>query len=242
MDGGSGAKIRFTGDLVTKKCRDAEDQYKWLNLDLHLNENIRVPYTNLISKDEYEIEFIEGHRLNQEASTHYLNRVLNQIDVWKSIPCYYNVTWDSYLERLEAHVYLANSNSMNKAMNLISKIKEFPKSFGHGDLTFENILINGEDIYLIDPNFSSNLYESYILDYGKLLQSAHSDYHNCFDSNPGLDLKHHFDEIKNKLIKENIYQECLYAEITHIMRLRKYRPEIQRKLVDALLDHLMIHF
>jgi hypothetical protein len=78
-----------------------------------------------------------------------------------------------------------------------------------------------------------------LLDYGKLLQSVHADYHRVFNSSPGADPQPLLNCLKKHLQDRGEWQLALVAELTHIIRLRRYRPENERRLVDCLLDKLM---
>jgi hypothetical protein len=92
---------------------------------------------------------------------------------------------------------------------------------------------------LIDPNYEVGLFQSYLLDYGKLLQSVHSDYHRVFNSSAGEDPEPLLNYLKSYLQDRGEWEWALVAELTHIIRLRRYRPENERRLVDCLLDKLM---
>jgi len=59
-----------------------------------------------------------------------------------------------------------------KLMNILSRYWKTPL---HGDLTIDNIMVNGEDFILLDPN-DENYISDPIVDYGKLYQSLHSGY------------------------------------------------------------------
>jgi hypothetical protein len=97
---------------------------------------------------------------------------------------------------------------------------------------------NGEMV-LIDPNYSDGLFQSWLLDYGKLLQSTHSDYHRIFNSSPGSDPAPLLKYLKEHLVKEGQWYLAQIAEISHVMRLRKYRSENEWGKVDGILERLM---
>jgi thiamine kinase-like enzyme len=137
---------------------------------------------------------------------------------------------------MEEHVCLTDSVAVAAAYRLIDSCEDFPSSFAHGDLTLENVLIeNDGGIVLIDPNFKANLFQSYLLDLGKLMQSVHSDYHRVFNSHPGCDPTYLCEYLRLKVGERN-WVRGLIAELTHLIRLRKYRPEREREVVDQLLE------
>jgi thiamine kinase-like enzyme len=117
---------------------------------------------------------------------------------------------------------------------------DLPDSFNHGDLTLENVLVEDSgEMVLIDPNYDPGLFQSWLLDFGKLLQSTHSDYHRVFNSSPGQDPQPLFQYLRSYLQDRDLWELALVGELTHIMRLRKYRPGNERWQVDCLLGKLI---
>jgi hypothetical protein len=115
-----------------------------------------------------------------------------------------------------------------------------PGSFNAGDLTLENVLVEDSgEMVLIDPNYDPGLFQSWLLDFGKLLQSVHADYHRLFNSSPGQDPQPLFQYLRSYLQDRNLWELALVAELSHVMRLRKYRPENERWLVDKILGNLI---
>ncbi len=132
------------------------------------------------------------------------------------------------------------------------------ESIIHGDLTIENILINrnSSDYLLIDPN-SENIFNSPLIDYGKLFQSLHSNYEyynqQCdasiannnitFDEINAKTLNILKDECESYLVKHYSaqYLKSVYLmEIVNYIRLIPYKIEQKRPIVFfALLCILM---
>ena len=92
---------------------------------------------------------------------------------------------------------------------------------------------------LIDPNYSDGLFQSWVLDYGKLLQSTHSDYHRIFNSSPGADPQPLLQYLRSHLQSIGYWELALVGELSHWIRLRKYRPESEWHKVDGILERLM---
>lgn len=241
MKGASGAKIDLRGDYVHKLCEDAEEQVRWFELakGVGMASGVRLPAVTRIAPAAYDMEFIRGHLATAEPSVMFLEACIRQIDIWANTPPASDGDWESYLRRLWDHVSICPTKEMDAAMDLLTAAEPFPRSFCHGDFTLENILIESDGTcVLIDPNFKTGLFQSYILDLGKLLQSTHARYHTIFGSNDGVDLSRHGEWLWNELEERGLWGQSLLACISHIMRLRKYRPEEQRPLVDALLKEL----
>lgn len=240
MKGASGAGINLQGDFVLKECKDAKHQVSWFKQAKagSLLFGIRTPFVEEAVKDSYRMEYIHGHMATSEPTILFIDLLLRQIDCWKKMPSTTSGTWADYLKRLEDHVRVGPSSEMKKALTLLERSDPFPSSFCHGDLTFENILIepNGT-LVLIDPNYKPNLFQSYVLDLGKLLQSTVAGYHETFGSNHGVSLSRHTKHLRDNIESEDIAM-CSLALLSHIIRLRKYRPPAQHHIVDQLLSQL----
>lgn len=241
MRGNSGALLNFAGDYVLKHCGNARDQCEWFGYakKAGLVDGVALPYVELVTPTAYKIEYVAGCSGTMLTATQDLERLAKLVEYWRCQPAQSVGSWNDYLERLEGHVAVCESVQMRRAFELASRY-DLPGSFNHGDLTLENVLVrNDGEMVLIDPNYSRELFQSWVLDYGKLLQSVHSDYHRVFNSSPGSNPESLLKYLKGYLVKEGIWQECLLAELTHVMRLRKYRPESEWGLVDRLLEKIM---
>lgn len=238
MKGASGAFVNLNGDRVSKICNDALLQVEWFGLAAQhgLVAGVRVPAAELLALREYHMEFIRGHCATSEPSVMFLETLLKQVMVWRDSPPQTAGSWDSYIERLEEHVKIGDTGEMREALSLVQAAEQLPASFCHGDFTLENILIESDGTcVLLDPNYKRGLFQSYVLDLGKLLQSTHARYHEVFRSNHGVDLRRHDEWLLERLKALGLWQESLIACITHVMRLRKYRPEEEKFLADEML-------
>jgi len=237
MKGASGASLKLSGDFVIKTCEDATNQADWFRTveEIGLPIGIRVPTIGKVSADSYEMEFIQGHLATQELSIFAIKKLASFCEWLESAP-QKNATWNSYLERLESHVRTADTKPMIRALDLVSKADPFPQTFCHGDLTLENVIVDFQSCVLIDPNHKPGLYQSFILDLGKILQSTHFDYHRVFNSNPGVDLARQAMWIEGWLKERYFWDAAVVAAISHIIRLRKYRPTPEQSLVDSHLN------
>ncbi len=242
MKGSSGATLDFSGDFIRKKCKDAGEQCEWFRIASRytLAPSVRLPQTICVSDSDYDIEFIEGVCGTQIESTRLIDTLVDQVFLWSKLPASRHTDWGSYKERLHLeHVSLTDSEIVRRTFDFLDEIVPLPSSFSHGDLTLENIIVeNNGGIVLIDPNFKTNLFQSYVLDLGKLLQSVHSDYHRLFNSHPGCDPAPLCAHLRQRLGKP-LWTQALAAEISHVIRLRKYRPSAQWPTVDRLLGQLL---
>lgn len=239
--GASGASFEQAGQRLTKRCHNAIEQATWLRMAsvLPLVDGVRCVEVYAVDANSYTMEHITGHLATVEPSTQVTRALFAQIGKWRGIRPANNATWDSYLDRLQEHCDDANSEILRTALNIITLSEPFPESFNHGDITYENVLIQPDNAYcLIDPNYSPGLYQSFILDFGKMLQSTHTRYHALFNTNTGINLGMH-DELLCGLLREaGHYHQALLACLTHIIRLAKYRRDEINK-VETLAQELL---
>ncbi|ATW62696.1 hypothetical protein SCBWM1_gp12 [Synechococcus phage S-CBWM1] len=259
MKGSSGAVLQYKGGWIRKSCPDASQQLDWFRRvqefpAVYLIRGVGVPAVRGISEDTYEIERVRGSLGTSSQSAEILDRLLSLSLSWRWVEATSSSSLDSYLERIEReHVRIlgpGESPTVIQAMRVLERDcnpKLFPRSFCHGDLTLENILIDKEGkIFLIDPNAKEGLFQSYILDLGKILQSINSNYHREFNSCPGPDQTWMCRAFLENLWLLDLMRGALLAEISHLVRLRKYRPIEQRGKVDSLIsrrtsEYLMIY-
>jgi len=238
MKGASGANVDLRGDFVYKQCSDAQSQVKWFESarKVGLVDGVRVPYVDLAADESYRMEFIHGHMGTFEPSVQFLDVCLSQIKHWSQTPAQTTGDWDSYLERLEDHVREGPTTDMIDSMRIIENADPFPTSFCHGDMTLENVIIEPTGVCsLIDPNFKEGLFQSYMLDLGKLLQSTVAGYHRVFNSNHGVCLSRHEDKILRAISRDYDERSALISCLSHLMRLRKYRSRQEHNLVDGMI-------
>jgi thiamine kinase-like enzyme len=241
MRGNSGALLQFSGDFVVKSCAHAQQQVEWFGCANRagLVDGVRLPYVCLLNENSYKIEYIRGYSATQITSVQDFARLVKLVEHWRCQRAVSVGTWEGYLQRLKQHVDISNSEEMVAAFELATRYN-LPGSFNHGDLTLENVLVeNDGQMVLIDPNFEQGLFQSYLLDYGKLLQSVHADYHRVFNSCPGADPQPLLNYLKKYLQERGEWELALVAEITHVMRLRKYRPQEEWSKVDEILCRLL---
>lgn len=107
-------------------------------------------------------------------------------------------------------------------------IKNTTQTDIHGDLTIDNLIIDGDHSWmLIDPN-PSTIFKSALMDWGKLLQSLHTGYEFL-----DRDTKVIFDQ---KSIKYPSYRSDRYQELfTHLL------SELKHRYGDAGIQEAFLH-
>lgn len=241
MKGSSGAELHQRGDLVTKRSLRANNEAAWLRLAPQhpLADGINIVRVYSEEECSYTMQHITGHVATHEPQATIMDRLCEQLLIWRTLPATNSVTWKEYTQRLQEHASLVDSDIINEAMWCILTHDALPASFNHGDLTLENILIDADGTaWIIDPNHQPDLYQSWLLDAGKLLQSTHTNYHKAFQSSAGTNLARHDARLCNWLKQHNIYEPALLACLTHIIRLCRYRPQ-QVHIINTLIEPLL---
>lgn len=241
MQGWSGAVLRQEGDHITKVCDDASQQVQWFKEANRFGmvDGIRTVDIYWHNIRRYTMNHVVGHLATHEPQTTFISRLYEQIKHWQSVYPLNFATWDSYVQRLYEHAETTDSSLIFQAVEMVEQCKPLEQSFCHGDLTLENMIVDASgDVWLIDPNFGGNLYQSWLLDAGKLLQSTHTRYHELMGSNAGVTLRKHDQILRGRLERDGVYQDALVACLTHIIRLCKYQPD-RIDAVEALALPLM---
>ena len=233
MRGSSGAVLLQQGDFVTKVSDATDREVAWLTQAQAIGFVDGVERVGLrdVGVGRYTMRHIVGHLATHEPTTAVVTRLYGQTKEWAKVAATSNATWHSYIKRLHEHAIIADSSIITGAVQLLANSKPLPSTFCHGDLTLENVIIGFDGVaVLIDPNYSTDLFQSWLLDCGKLLQSTHTDYHAIFDSNASVCLAQQDKALCELLIADGIYIDSLVACLSHIIRLAKYK----RTEIDAV--------
>ena len=243
MKGASGAGLDLAGDLVTKTCKDAQDQVNWFKTAKPLlPDGIRTPRIWSSHPSYYTMEFVSGHEATRESSLH---PIINCQQLAEHGPS--GGTIDSYVERCEDHVRQIKTcwTPQHPASFLMKWLERdahlLQPGFCHGDLTLENVMVGQDSLVVIDPNNKPGLFMSPALDHGKLLQSTHAHYHDVFDSHKGCSLTRHAQYLEKYLLERDEWKPGILACATHILRLRKYNP-CREHLADDILEQLLQNY
>ena len=188
-------------------------------------QHIRIPQIFNVERDEEHvlinmeyvysrnfIEFFETAGFEQidyfiKALILFLEKELKASPV-QSVPT--SVTLDKYYDvenKVNANPLLASDSEIQKLMSLSRQQFEafakqptvdLPMGICHGDLTFSNILFNGNNYYLID--FLDSFIESPLLDIVKIRQDSAHLWSQLMYTNP-------YDKLRLKIVCEKIDKE-----------------------------------
>jgi serine/threonine protein kinase len=110
------------------------------------------------------------------------------------------------------------------------------KSYSHGDLTLENILVNGGDIYLID--FLDSPLNFKVMDYGKILQDLLLTWAWRNRSNyPLIRNLHLYNMLMNDLSSKE-RRESMGILMLNMLRIIPYADLTTQSFIESRLNHL----
>ena len=197
----------------------------------------------------YEMEYINGVTLGTffQLNTLTDSKVINQkiINIYSSIltnchfaPSYDNTNYNSSMlnkiQNISSYYLGAQRSQFNQCFNLLINYFQKCKFFigpNHGDLSFENILIdNSNDVILIDP-IKSNV-ETPLFDLGRLsLDTNYGWWNSSDDADIFSDLARQDLEIKIKSLIKNFdlnYVDLIAYRLISALRIIPYTTNVNR--------------
>lgn len=241
LRGASGSILHVRGGELLKQCVNSERQVSWLRQERALLPGVRCVPTRILDQRTYVMPCIEGRVGYAVSGGDLVERLVDQVLAWRDEPADNAADWSSYLTRLADHATFVSSRIGHDAVRLLAAGDPFPASWCHGDLTLENVMLGTDgQLVLLDPNYAPDLYQSYLLDLGKILQSTHTDYHKQLAG-------HHVElatvdrALRDRLEAADLWQASLRACLSHLIRLLRHWPtqiDQVEAMIVTLLDEL----
>ena len=233
LRGGSGSKVWLEDKTVIKTTEKAAAEHEWyLQAAKHgLGDFLPRIYSRTL--DTLYMEYIPGTALADEAGEKDIDELLRLVKRFRAIP-----DWRSdigaYCENLLTHSKSEETEWVIREIQANAAELTEKVSFSHGDLSLSNVIRSTDgSIKIIDPNNKGD-YSSYLLDLAKIRFSM-TGYERLFGFGKA-DLRNLRDAFDRKTEDGRLVQ---LLEITHWIRLYKYRTEEQRKTVDRVIDELI---
>jgi capsule biosynthesis phosphatase len=242
LHGGSGAVIRREGNAVIKECSNAFTQAQWYR---NVNGYVNAPSLHSIIENTLKIDYIDGTPGFCIDSVWQLKKVIEEVHKIGFIDVNCEANFDTYIARVKSHLETPESEELSKTekeyiLTLLehnSAIFDSQKSFCHGDLTLGNVIIKGKlertaDAFIFDPNVPDNVWTSHLLDLAKINQSLRFNYEYEF-----MDAKTKYpqevvDYFQNEVLNTmDLKLSVIILELTHWVRMIKYKEPIERKMV-----------
>lgn len=217
----TGNKVRRMNNCVVKKSPTAKQEMLWYSKALKLGLNVPI----ILS---YDVDTITTNYING-VNCRNTNLIVNTLRKFKSTKSTNKVNFNSYIERIQTH--LNNNPSIkkkNKLINLLNQINP-TNTFNHGDFSTPNQIELDNKLYLIDPIYNEDIYQSYIIDAAKHLYSVlyynldTEFYNSCYNA------------FINKLdINENELNILIACESIRVANRKPQLIDISNNLIDIL--------
>ena len=213
LEGGlSGSDIYTDGSMVHKQDKNAHIVRSWY--DSASSIGLNVPTVDRIVGDVITMSHID-HQKNFFKENPYvaIGLIQNSLETMKSAKAQDDLTYDSYVKRIQEHAHASGKVTMQ--MNAV-KIRnhELTRSFSHGDFGITNMLFNNK-LYLIDP--IPNVFGCTELDAAKFIASLYINKYDMGLINKSTDAMCAFNSID-----KSVFKSLIAAEIT---RVYKYHPD-----------------
>ena len=239
LHGRSCATVTRLGNRVLKTETSLEkikSQYNWYK---RCPGGVNIPAIYSIIDKTLTMEYIEGVLINSIINSSLLAKIFNIVEsfrIMKEGPIF-----NSYIDRIRDHMSVNNIPHEDEILDRMYLSEEYfnkNRSFCHGDLTLNNMILTREnDIYVIDPNPPKEVYTSWLLDVAKLYQSIHYDYENLFFDYPkNTEKESLYLTLKDMFEEEHKY--ILLLELTHYIRLVKYNEGKKREIAYKIIDNI----
>jgi tRNA A-37 threonylcarbamoyl transferase component Bud32 len=186
-----------------------------------LKKIVNLPKIYKISKNYYDMEYIDGISMRQYLIEHdikklslFISSVLKKISVIEYGIKDYSNTYKIFLKNIKFDKFIFSKK------NLFDKLpKKLPQTQYHGDFTLENIIFK-KKFFLIDC--SEGIFDSFIFDYSKLRQDIEVFWflRNKKNINNTILLKLNF--LKKELLKTFKYYNNKYLLILMLLRIFRY--------------------
>ncbi len=233
LTGGSGSQVFLEDKTVVKKCPKAKQEHDWYRR-AEMIDGINTPRIYSITLDTLYMEHIEGTPLSD---------ALTEDSLWQIVATAYRFAdvhddannLGKYIENLYSHDDGEATRAV--AAELVKHASDIggEVSFSHGDMALSNVISSGNKLYLIDPNYKGD-FSSYLLDLAKIRFSLTGYEYKFGYSNTDLSAhRQAFDDMVYAVDRQLVK----LLEITHWIRIFKYRPEAQRKTAKDIIATLL---
>jgi capsule biosynthesis phosphatase len=252
LQGGSGATVRREGDSVIKECDNALNQAIWYR---KANGYVNTPALHSIIENTLKIDYIEGMAGTDINRKWHIDKVIQEVQKIKLIPEENIPDFHTYIYRIASHLNHPAANNLCQdvkeniilILNRYSEIFNSQKSFCHGDLTLGNIIIKGKlvrdaEAFVFDPNTPDCIWMSYLLDLSKINQSLRFNYEHNFMGKENIynpELCEYFNKKVKEIWGNKVYKLVLILEMTHWVRMIKYKTESERPQIYENIRTLM---
>ncbi len=232
LRGGSGSGVWLEDKTVVKTTEKATAEYEWYLAAKRLGFGESIPRIYSRTLNTLYMEHVEGEPLADGATGHDIDEAIALIRRFAMIPdSRKNI--EAYCDNLRTHSDGEATRYVIEELRKNRSELEDNSSFSHGDFSMSNLIRGRRGIVMIDPNPKDD-YSSFLLDAAKIRFSL-TGYEWIFGFG-----KANLTKLRAKLDTEVWHRKMVHLlEITHWIRLYKYRTEEERKTVDRVVEKLI---
>lgn len=252
LKGHSGCKIqlrqRKDGMLFVRKTSSSIDYNKRLEAQCrkqarYKHPRIKAPKVYKSGYDDaglfyFDMEYVKGVALSQYIKTieayrikDFISGLVTDLLSSNTVPNNYaNSIFLNKIEDLRQKTSALGNATINEAVEILAAYdwSAFEMANCHGDLTLENILVKGDQVYLID--FLDSFYDSIYIDLGKMLQDVVAlwsfRHDRVISPNTLIRLKVFKDLLVDKISdEEEVLLRVYHALLLHLVRIIPYAKE-----------------
>ena len=195
----------------------------WYFAAYTVNVNGSATITMIQPDDTIATSFIDGKTCEN------VDLVLNTLKKFKNTKPTNKVNFNSYIERIKTH--LDNNPQIRESKKLIDLLNTInpPNTFNHGDFSTHNMIESEGKLYLIDPIYSEELFQSYVIDAAKHLFST-----LYYSLNPELYNQCYSEYVTKLNISELELDVLIACESIRVANRKKQFIDISNNLIDIL--------
>jgi len=214
-------KVRRINDCVVKKSSSSKQEVNWYNKAIEIG--IDIPTVLSYDNDTIATSFIEGKTCEN------IDLILNTLKKFKNTKPTNKVNFNSYIERVKTHLH--NNPQIKESKKLIGLLNTInpPNTFNHGDFSTHNMIETEGKLYLIDPIYLEDLFQSYVIDAAKHLFSV-----LYYSLNPELYHQCYNEYVTKLNISETELDILIACESIRVANRKKQFIDISNNLIDIL--------
>ena len=231
LKGFSGSKVAICSDGKINFVRKERNIKRNIQRFKSLKGIVRIPKIYKISKNYYDMEYIDGLSMKQYLMEYdikklsiFISSVLKKFLIIEYRIKDYSDTYNIFLKNIKFEKFIFSKK------NLFDKLpKKLPQTQYHGDFTLENIIFKKKNFFLIDC--SEGIFDSFVFDYSKLRQDVEVLWflRNKNNINNIIVLKLNF--LKKELSKIFKYYDNKYLLILMLLRVYRYTKKNSRERI-----------
>lgn len=214
-------KVTRFNDKVIKVTKDAQNEKIWYKAANQLG--LDVPQIYHADKDTLMLEYIYGdHEVDVDC-------YVTTLDKFSKEPAINSAPYQNYLDKIQKHT--ENNLMLYGGQRLVRALERLhlPNTFSHGDFSVKNLINTGGRVYMIDPIYDENNFQSYQIDIAKNLFSV---LFYMKDVRTYTVLKKAYMYIFD--VRENTIHTLMASEAARVATYKKSYTDIANNLIDAL--------